>query len=170
MVYPILIYGSPVLRKKAFDLDINDNPGDIAANMFATLSYAEGIGLAGPQVSILKNIFIIDTLPVQQDGYDLVQKAFINPEIITCSEDNGYLREGCLSIPGIVEEVKRPESIQVRYRDKNFKLHEECLSGLTARIFQHEYDHLQGILFIDRISLLKKKLIRRKLQLIKRKK
>lgn len=166
MILPIIKYGSSTLRKKAFNIDKGDNISEIAASMFDTLKKAQGIGLAGPQVALLKNIFIIDTSPLKEDNIELTEKMYINPEIINYHENEIYYNEGCLSIPGINEDILRPDKIEVRYRDENFDWHEEALEGLIARIFQHEYDHLQGILFIDRLSSLKKKLIKRKLHAI----
>jgi len=167
MILPIIKYGSPKLRKKAFDIDEGDNFSEMAVNMALTLKREEGIGLAGPQVAIVKNIFIIDTMPLQEDGIELVEKMYINPEIIDYNIETVYYKEGCLSILGINEDVLRPDKIEVRYRDENFDLREEMLDGIVARIFQHEFDHLQGILFIDKLSALKKKLIRSKLREIK---
>jgi peptide deformylase len=167
MILPIILYGSKVLRKKAFDMDKGDAFSETAQNMALTLKNAEGIGLAGPQVGILKNIFIIDTTPLKDKEVEVVEKAYFNPVIKHFSENYVYYNEGCLSIPGINEDVLRPDKIEVRYRDKNFDWHEEVLDGLIARIFQHEYDHLQGILFIDKLSPLRKKLIKNKLREIK---
>lgn len=96
-------------------------------------------------------------MPLQEDGIELVEKMYINPEIIDYNIETVYYKEGCLSIPGINEDVLRPDKIEVRYRDENFDCHEEILEGLVARIFQHEYEHLQGIPFIDKLSVLKKK-------------
>ena len=163
MNLPIIIYGSSVLRKKAFDIDKGDNFKELAVNMTSTLKNANGLGLAGPQVGLLKNIFIIDTTLLRDNGVEVVEKVCINPQIKNNSNDEDYYNEGCLSIPGIYEDVLRPEKIEVRYRDEFLEWHEEILNGITARIFQHEYDHLQGILFIDRISKLRKRMLKSKL-------
>jgi peptide deformylase len=168
MILPIHKYGSPVLRKKAFNIDKGDLFKEIAENMTLTLKKSDGIGLAGPQVGTLKNIFIIDTTTLKDKGFEKVEKAYFNPVIIHYSDNTVCYNEGCLSIPGINEEVLRPDKIEVRYLDENFDWREEVLDGLIARIFQHEYDHLQGVLFIDRLSQLKKKLIKEKLQEIKK--
>jgi len=157
-----------MLRKKAFDIDKGDNFSEIAANMALTLKKAEGLGLAGPQVGIMKKIFVIDTSPLKDKGVEIVEKKYFNPYINHFSENNISYNEGCLSIPGINEDVFRPDKIEVRYRDENFDLREEVLDGLVARIFQHEFDHLQGILFIEKLSPLRKKLIKRRLREIKR--
>ena len=141
----------------------------LAENMMETLKKQGGIGLAAPQVGWLKNLFVIDTTPFENEGVEKLEKVFINPEICEMSTDTDYFNEGCLSIPGIFEEVKRPEKVAVRYQDIDSKWQEEELSGITSRIFQHEYDHLQGILFIDRISNLRKKTLHKKLFYIVRK-
>lgn len=166
MILPIIKYGASVLRNKAGLIDQEDDFIKLSGNMFETLKQAQGIGLAGPQVNVLKNLFVIDTTPFADDGTPIIEKAFINPEILHFSEGEEDYEEGCLSIPGIFERVRRPSSIEVRYRDLHFDIKEESLTGIEARIFQHEYDHLEGILFIDRIHQLRRKLINRKLQQI----
>jgi peptide deformylase len=168
MILPIVKYGSSTLRKKAFNVDGGDPFQEIASNMLATLKKAEGVGLAGPQVALLKNIFVIDTSPYQDDGIELLEKMFINPEILDSDDTLSSFNEGCLSIPGINEDVIRPEKIHVRYRDDHFDLREETLDGVVARIFQHEFDHLQGTLFIDRINPLRKRMIKSKLKAIEK--
>ena len=168
MVLPIELYGSSELRKKAFEIDKGDNFKELAANMSLTLKSARGIGLAGPQVGVLKHIFIIDTTLLKEDGIESVEKVCINPQIKNFSDNKGYYNEGCLSIPGIFEDISRPEKVEVRYRDEFFDWHEEIFDGIVARIFQHEYDHLQGILFIDRLSSLRKRMLRGKLKSIRK--
>ena len=163
MEMPIVIYGSPVLRKKSFDITKNSEITPLTDDLLATLKKQQGIGLAAPQVGLLKNLFVIDTTGYQNDNIEKIEKAYINPEILERSEDTNYFEEGCLSIPGIFEEVKRPEKIAVRYLNTQSNWQEEELSGITARIFQHEYDHLQGILFIDHLCRLKRKMLGRKL-------
>jgi peptide deformylase len=170
MKMPIVIYGSPVLRKKTFELDAGDDFVQLAENMKETLKKAEGIGLAGPQVGLLKSIFLVDTTPVNSNGIEPVEKVFLNPVILNQDDNTTWYNEGCLSIPGIHEDVKRPEKVEVRYRDLNFDWKVETLTGLEARIFQHEYDHLQGILFVDRLSALRRKLIGGKLHQLAKKK
>ena len=166
MILPIIKYGSPILRKKGFDIDSDGDFIELAANLAHTLKNAEGIGLAGPQVGMLKNFFVIDTTPIKE--VESIEKVFFNPIIIHYGEEVVYYNEGCLSIPGINEDILRPDKIEVRYRNENFNLQEEVLDGLIARIFQHEFDHLQGILFIDKLSPIKKKLIKNKLREIKK--
>jgi peptide deformylase len=164
MILTIIKIGSPMLRKKSYDIDENDDFKEIATNMFQTIKKYNGIGLAGPQVSVLKNIFIIDSNPLKEKGIMPVEKVIVNPEILNFSDDTAYYTEGCLSIPDIFEDLLRPENVEVRYRDENYDLHEEVLNGVVARIFQHEYDHLQGILFVDRLNPLKRNLIKGKLR------
>lgn len=167
MVLPVILYGSPVLRKKALEIDRKFDAGALAENMFQTLKQQKGIGLAAPQVGLLKNFFIIDTVPVEKAGITPTEKAYINPEIISRGENECYYEEGCLSIPGIFEEIKRPEKIEIRYRDIHYNWQEEVLDGILARIFQHEYDHLQGILFIDHLNTLRKKMLKKKLNQVR---
>ncbi|MDA3817804.1 MAG: peptide deformylase [Prolixibacteraceae bacterium] len=166
MILPIIKYGASVLRNKASVIDKGDDFENLSANMFETLKKAQGIGLAGPQVNVLKNMFVIDTTPFDDGTTPKIEKAFFNPEILHFSDENENYEEGCLSIPGIFESVIRPSSIEVRYRDINFDIKKEKIGGIEARIFQHEYDHLEGILFIDRIHKLRRKLINKKLQKI----
>ncbi|MBN1986831.1 MAG: peptide deformylase [Prolixibacteraceae bacterium] len=168
MILPIVLYGSKILRSKAPDIGRDDNFTELAENMILTLKNQQGYGLAGPQVNVLKNIFIIDTTSVNEEGTEPAVKTYFNPEILDYNTDEVYYNEGCLSIPGIYEDVIRPDKIEVRYRDENFDVKEETLGGMAARIFQHEYDHLQGILFIDRLSVLRKKMINSKLKQIAR--
>ena len=168
MILPIVLYGSKILRNKAYDIDAGDNFTELAANMTLTLKNQQGYGLAGPQVAVSKNIFVIDTTSVNKDGTAPDVKMYLNPEILDYSAKELYYNEGCFSIPGIFEDVIRPDKIEVRYRNENFDIREETLDGLTARIFQHEYDHLQGILFIDRLSSLRKRMIKSKLKKIAR--
>lgn len=167
MILAINRFGSPILRKSSFDIDASDGINEIAANMSQTLKKKNGIGLAGVQVSLLKNIFIIDTTPLNEKGIMPIEMVVVNPEIIDLSDDSSYYTEGCLSIPDIFEDLLRPDKIEVRYRDKEFDLHEEVLDGVVARIFQHEYDHLQGVLFVDRLNPLKRRLIQGRLRKIK---
>jgi peptide deformylase len=166
MTIPIVIYGSPVLRKKSFTIDKPDEIDSHAENMMQTLKKAAGLGLAGPQVGLLKSIFIIDTTPLESDGIEPFEKVYLNPEVLDYDANKTFYNEGCLSIPDIYEDVKRSEKVEVRYRDLNFDQKEEILDGLVARIFQHEYDHLQGVLFVDKLSAIRKKLIRSKLNQI----
>jgi len=161
MIVPVILYGSPVLRKHSFELNEDDNLQQLSVNLMETLKMAGGIGLAAPQTGLLKRAFVIDTSPLAEDDI-LIQKyeqTFINPEITGQSFIKTYYNEGCLSLPGIFEDVLRPEKITVRYFDLNFNRVEEELDGIKARIFQHEIDHLEGILFIDKLNILKRKLL-----------
>jgi len=166
MILPILKYGDSILRKKCFDIDKNEDVKELANNMTFTLKNAGGIGLAGPQVGIIKNIFIIDTSPLKENNIATIEKIFMNPVIRYFSEKIIYISEGCLSIPGIYEDIPRPDKIEIRYLDENYDCHNEILEGIFARIFQHEYDHLQGILFTDRVNPIRKKLLKSKLRYI----
>ncbi|MCX6327547.1 MAG: peptide deformylase [Bacteroidia bacterium] len=169
MVAPIILYGSTVLRKHSAEITEEDNVLKIADMLSDTLKKAEGIGLSGPQINILKRAFVIDTSPLVEDDITIerFEGVFINPVIIDRSAEPEIYKEGCLSLPGIYEDVERAAKIWVRYHDSSFNVIEEELSSIKARIFQHEYDHLQGILFIDRLSPLKKKLIKNKLREMK---
>jgi peptide deformylase len=166
MTYPIVIYGHPILRKVAVDID-KDYPdvNQIINDLFDTMYHSEGLGLAAPQIGKSIRIFVIDGAPVAEDEPELAdfKKVFINAHI---SEKNGELlpmNEGCLSIPAIREEVKRESHIMISYYDENWEYHDEVFDGYKARIIQHEYDHIDGILFTDRINPLKRRLIKGKL-------
>lgn len=170
MTAPVILYGSPILRKYSADITEEDNIPEITEMLFNTLKNAEGIGLAGPQINLLKKAFVIDTSPLSEDDITIekYEKVFINPRILEKDSEEVIFREGCLSIPDIYEEVKRPSRIWVRYNDHSFNVVEEEMSGIVARIFQHEYDHLVGILFIDKINPVKRKLLTGKLNKIKK--
>ena len=170
MVVPIIMYGSPVLRKHSTEVTEEDDIQKIADELFATLKNAKGIGLAAPQINLLKRVFVIDTSPLIQDDITIekFEGIFVNPYIIEKDSEKIIYQEGCLSLPDIFEEVNRSEKILVRFQDTQFKTYEEELDGIKARIFLHEYDHLDGILFIDKINLLRRKLIAGKLNKIKR--
>ena len=166
MIYPIVIYGHPVLKKVAEDIE-EDLPGikDLADDMFETMYSAEGLGLAAPQIGKSIRMFVIDGEPVADDEPELAEfkKVFINAYIVERSGEIVPMNEGCLSIPNIHEEVKRESHIRIQYYDENWEYHDEIYEGYKARIIQHEYDHLDGILFTEKINPLKKQLIRGKL-------
>ncbi|WP_459209616.1 peptide deformylase [Aquimarina rhabdastrellae] len=173
MVLPIVAYGDPVLRKKAKDIT-KDYPNftELLDNMFETMYNAHGVGLAAPQIGLLIRLFIVDAEPFAEDDeiseeeaavLKTLKKPFINPEIIEETGEEWAFNEGCLSIPDIREDVFRKETIKIRYYDINFNEHVETYSGLAARVIQHEYDHIEGILFTDKLSSLKKRLIKGKL-------
>ncbi len=166
MILPIVAYGDPVLKKRAKEIDA-DYPGlqGIIANMFETMYQASGVGLAAPQVGLPIRLFIVDGAPFEEEDEDVkdFKKVFINPVIVEERENHWLFNEGCLSIPGIREDVERPATIRMKYFDENFNAYDEEFSGLAARIIQHEYDHIEGILFIDHLSVLRKTLLRKKL-------
>ena len=167
---PIILYGSSVLRKHSIEITEEDNVLKINELLSDTLKKAGGIGLAGPQINLLKRAFVIDTCPLVEDDITIerFEGIFINPAIIDRSAEPEIFKEGCLSLPGIYEEVERPGKVLVRYQDRSFNTIEEELDGIKARIFQHEFDHLEGILFIDKISLIKRKLLAGRLNKIKK--
>ncbi|HNW52293.1 MAG TPA: peptide deformylase [Prolixibacteraceae bacterium] len=170
MLLPIIKYGSSLLRQKTLEVSSKEKYRELVDNLFDSLNTKEGIGLAAPQIGVLKKIFVID-VSFNEEKEDEVQhfrKAFINPSVLRKSDEEVYYKEGCLSIPGIYEDVLRPESITVNYFDSDFNFIEENLDGIVARVFQHEYDHLEGVLFIDRLNPLKRKLLSGKLSQIKK--
>lgn len=173
MILPITAYGDPVLRKKAKEVP-EDYPElkQLVENMWETMYNAYGVGLAAPQVGLPIRLFIIDTSPFAEDeelsGEERkelagLKKAFLNPKITEESGDEWAFNEGCLSIPDIREDVFRKPEITIEYYDENFDKHVESYKGLAARVIQHEYDHIEGILFTDKLSSLKKRLIKSKL-------
>ncbi|GAB3194301.1 peptide deformylase [Pontibacter aydingkolensis] len=166
MIYPITAYGDPVLKEEAQDIP-QDYPNlqELIQDMFDTMYYAHGVGLAAPQISKSIRLFVIDSEPMMDEGDEGkgVKKAFINPEIIEESGEEWGFEEGCLSIPGVRETVYRPERIVIRYFDEEWNEHEDTYDGMTARVIQHEYDHIEGILFTDHLNGLKKRLIKNKL-------
>jgi peptide deformylase len=175
MILPILSYGIPVLRKEADDFDENTSLAKLIDDMFETMYAASGVGLAGPQIGISKRIFIVDgspfSEPEESEGIDDdllalkdFKKVFINPIIEKESGELWSFSEGCLSIPGIREEVERKSAIKISYYDENWNLKEESYNGIAARIIQHEYDHIEGILFTDHLNPLKRRLLKRKLE------
>ncbi len=164
MIYPIVLYGRSVLREKCKDIV----PGKIdvkslSEDMFETMHNADGIGLAAPQIGISKRIFVVDGTSLDNEEMKNFKKVFINPKLVNESGKSWGFDEGCLSIPGIREEVKRKSDIEVSYFDENWNERKEYFSGMQARVIQHEYDHIEGKLFIDYLSALKRKLIKNKL-------
>jgi peptide deformylase len=166
MTYPIFVYGNPVLRKVAADVE-KDYPGlqKLIDDLFDTMYHSEGLGLAAPQIGKSIRLFVIDGAPVAKDEPELAgfKKAFINAHIVEKCGELVPMNEGCLSIPHIREEVKRESHIRIHYYDDKWEYHDEAYDGYKARIIQHEYDHLDGILFTEKINPLKKQLIRGKL-------
>jgi len=166
MILPIVAYGHPTLRRIAGEID-PDYPGldELIENMFETMYHSEGVGLAAPQVNHGIRLFIIDASPYEMDNPELkgFRKVFINPHIIEESGEEVVFNEGCLSIPKIREDVLRKPRIRIQYRDREFKPHDEIYEGIPARIIQHEFDHLEAKLFVDRINPLRKMLLKKKL-------
>jgi len=169
MILPILSFGNSILRSKCSLVDENQPIEGILKNMYETMYNAQGVGLAAPQIGLDLSIFIIDTTPFCDDENNLnpLKKEFINPEIIDYRGKDESFNEGCLSIPGLREDVIRKDQIKIRYFDKNFNEYTEKYEGINSRVIQHEYDHLMGVLFTDRVSTLKKKLLKSKLNKIK---
>jgi peptide deformylase len=174
MILPIVGYGDPVLRKKGDEITAEyPNLKQLIEDMFDTMYRAHGVGLAAPQIGLAIRLFVIDTTPFseneelskqEQEELDGFKKVFINAKIL--KEEGGLwaFNEGCLSIPGIHEDVVRHDKITIEYYDENFKKQTEEFDGLRARVIQHEYDHIEGILFTDKISSLKKRLNEKKLK------
>lgn len=172
MILPIRAFGDPILRKKGKEIG-KDYPqlGELVENMFETMASANGIGLAAPQVGLDIRLFIVDVRPLAEDeDYAEIadelkdfQKVFINAKILEETGEEWKFNEGCLSIPDVREDVKRKETITIEYFDENFHKHTETYSDIRARVIQHEYDHIEGILFTDHLSPLKKKMVKGKL-------
>jgi peptide deformylase len=172
MIYPIVAYGDPVLKQLATDIE---KGGDIdikklSEDMFETMYNANGVGLAGPQVGLNKRIFVIDAASMEDEEEDgeekdkeALKKVVVNAEILEETGEEWEFEEGCLSIPDVRGLVSRKPNIKVRYYDENWQLHEEDFDGMAARVIQHEYDHIEGILFTEHLSALKKRLIKGKL-------
>jgi peptide deformylase len=173
MIYPIVAYGDPVLRKEARDIVQGEiDVKKLAADMFETMYAASGVGLAAPQIGMDIRLFVVDGTPINEGAEteedidtSLIdfKKVFINAEIIEEDGDEWAYEEGCLSIPGVRADVYRPEFITIRYFDTDWVEHTEEYEGLAARIIQHEYDHIDGILFTDHLTSLKKQLLKKKL-------
>ena len=166
MIYPITMYGDPVLRKKTTDIDQSyQGLEKLVDDMFETMHNAEGVGLAAPQIGLTDRIFVVDLSPLGEEEPLLkdFRKAFINPHIVEKGGEKILMDEGCLSIPGLREDVLRFNSIRIKYFDLNWQEYDEVYTGFTARVLQHEYDHLDGIMFVDYCSPLKKRLLKGKL-------
>jgi peptide deformylase len=164
MIYPIVAYGDPVLKREADDIVQGEiDVKKLAEDMFETMYKAHGVGLAAPQIGKSIRMFVIDAEGFDEEECKGFKKVFINPEILEESEEEWAFEEGCLSIPGVREDVFRPEWIKVTYFDEEWKEHTIELDGLNSRVFQHEYDHLDGVLFTDHINGLKKRLNKKKL-------
>lgn len=175
MILPIVAYGDPVLKKEAEEID-KDYPGlqQLIADMFETMYEASGVGIAAPQIGKSIRLFVVDATPFAErdedeeedplaEGCDGFKRVFINPIIEEESGEPWPFAEGCLSIPKIREEVMRKPKIKISYYDENWNFHEDEFEGYQARIIQHEYDHVEGILFTDHLSVLKKRLLQKRL-------
>ena len=184
MIYPIVAYGDPVLKREGDEIE-KDYPNlkQLITDMFETMNNAQGVGLAAPQIGKSIRVFIIDTTPFIEHDEDHdsesmpeeerkqsagLKKVFINPIILEESGDKWPFNEGCLSIPGINEDVLRQRDLVIEYYDENFELKEETYTGKAARVIQHEYDHIDGILFTDRLNPLRKQILKKRLNEISR--
>jgi peptide deformylase len=166
MTFPIYIYGQPILRKKTKDISPDyPNLKELINNMFQTMYDADGVGLAAPQIGLEDRILVVDLSPLADSNFDFdnFKKVFINARIVECDGEEVDIEEGCLSIPNINEKVPRKNRIRIQYLDENFNPQDEVYEGYKARVIQHECDHLEGILFIDRISGIRKQMISSKL-------
>ncbi|WP_299677596.1 peptide deformylase [uncultured Dokdonia sp.] len=173
MILPIVAYGDPVLKKKAKAIT-KEYPklSELIDNMFETMYGANGLGLAAPQIGLSIRMFLVDTSPFANDKefteeeqavFKDFKKVFINAEILESTGEEWPFNEGCLSIPGITEDVFRESTITIKYQDENFKEYTETYDGIIARVIQHEYDHIEGILFTDKLSSLKKRILKGRL-------
>ncbi|WP_412984434.1 peptide deformylase [Pontimicrobium sp. IMCC45349] len=173
MILPIVAYGDPVLRKKGKEITKDyPNLDKLLENMYETMYGAYGVGLAAPQIGLPIRIFLVDTSPFaddesltkeEQEQLQNFKRTFINAEILEEEGDEWAFNEGCLSIPNVREDVFRKPVVKIKYQDENFETHTEEFDGLLARVIQHEYDHIEGVLFTDKISSFKKRLIKGKL-------
>ena len=174
MILPIIAYGDPVLRKVGVEIDKDyPNLSELIESMKETMINARGVGLAAPQVNKAIRLFIVDTSPFGEDEelnekereyLGNFKKIFINAKMHHEEGEDWAFNEGCLSIPQITEDVFRKERITIEYLDENFEKHIEVIDGLAARVVQHEYDHIEGVLFIDKIASLTKRLVKKKLE------
>ena len=166
MILPIYLYGQPVLRKVAEDIELDyANLKQLISNMFETMYNAEGVGLAAPQVGVSIRLFVIDLSVLDDLPPDIEKRkrVFINAHIVERDGEEMVREEGCLSLPGIHENVSRKGRIRIQYLDENFVAHDEVIEGYLARVLQHEYDHIDGIMFVDHLSGIRKQLIKSKL-------
>jgi peptide deformylase len=170
MILPIFAYGQPVLKKVALPIDHNyENLSELINNMWETMYASKGVGLAAPQIGLSIRLFVMDSIQIMDEERESegAKKIFINARIIEETGDLWTYEEGCLSIPDLNGDVERQSKVRIQYVDENFVAHDEIYEGINARIIQHEYDHLEGILFVEKLKPLKRKLIQRKLNDIK---
>lgn len=163
MIYPIVLFGDPVLKKKAEDIPQGEDIKQLVSDMFDTMYAASGVGLAAPQIGKSIRLFVIDSNPMMDEGEEGIKQAFVNPQILEEEGEEWPFEEGCLSIPGIRADVMRKPVIKIRYFDEDWKEYIEEVDDMTARVIQHEYDHIEGVLFTDHLSAFKKKLLKAKL-------
>ena len=171
MILPIYAYGQPVLRKQA--LPVTPDYSELAAfiaDMYETMYSAKGVGLAAPQVGRSIRVFVVDTIQIKKadEKHTGIKQTFLNAQILDESGEPWLYEEGCLSIPDIHVEIERLPVVHIRYQDENFVEHTQTFEGINARVIQHEYDHIEGVLFIDRMKPLKRRMINRKLEKIKK--
>jgi len=171
MILPVYAYGHPVLKKVGSPID-NDFPflEQLIEDMWETMYHAKGVGLAAPQIGQAIRLFIVDTVQIQEEGEEEkgIKKVFLNAQMLDETGDNWSYEEGCLSIPNITGDVERKKNITIRYMNEKFEEITESYEGMNARVIQHEYDHIDGKLFIEKLNPLKKKLIQRKLENIRK--
>ena len=165
MILPIISFGSEVLRERCVEISSDYiELQNLINNMWETMYNAQGVGLAAPQINKSIRLFLIDTTPfIDDEDIEPIKKVFINPRIINETGDLWVFNEGCLSIPQVREDITRKSVITIEYQDESFNKYTESFDGITARVIQHEYDHIEGVLFIDRISQLRKRMIKGKL-------
>ena len=164
MIYPIVMYGDPVLRQKAKDIEQGVDISSLVEDMYETMHAANGVGLAAPQIGKSLRLFVIDGRVIEEEpGMENFKKVFVNPEMIEEVGTPWEYEEGCLSIPNIREKISRKEKLKIRYFDENWIAYEEVFDGMKARIIQHEYDHIEGKMFVDYLTPLKKRLLKGKL-------
>lgn len=166
MILPIYLYGQPVLRKVSEDITADyPNLKELIENMFETMHHASGIGLAAPQIGLAIRLVVVDLDVLAEDESEFkdFRRVYINAHILETSDETDSMEEGCLSLPGIHEKVTRPSRIHVKYLDENFVEHDEWVEGYLARVMQHEFDHLEGKVFSDRLSPLRRQMNKNKL-------
>ncbi len=171
MILSIYAFGQPVLKKVAADISADyPNLEKLIADMFDTMYHANGVGLAAPQIGKSIRLFVVDTLQTMEEGEEAqgVKRAFINAVKVEENGDEEPYEEGCLSIPDIRGDVNRPPILRLKYLDENFEERDDIFTSISARVIQHEYDHIEGILFTEKLKPLKKQMIRRKLENIKK--
>ena len=171
MILPVYAYGQPVLKRVGEEIDANYEKLDkLIANMWETMYNAHGVGLAAPQIGLAIRIFLVDTVQVMEEGKEDegIKKVFINAEILEEEGEPWDYEEGCLSIPHLRGDVSRLPKIKIRYQDEQFKEHIEEFDGTNARVIQHEYDHIEGVLFTEKLKPLKRRMMQRKLDAIKK--